>query len=1073
MFSKTNITLFLACVLSMISVQVLAQWNTNTSVNLTISNLSIGDMQSVSTSDGKLWVAYYHENGGGYDMRAQLFDSNGNKLLGNDGILVSNKPTGTATFVFNVCTDSDNNLIVACQDERSGSMRAYVYKLNQSGTHIWSNDGIELGLGLAPYPATLSNGEVIVAWSEEVSNTINLHKITSLGALAWASPKTILVGTSKTTRGQIVANQNSKFTVVYQKNSGGISTQLYAQLFNNSGTALYSPLQICNQTTAPYRYYSIEAEGDTIYCGYYCSSGNRFNSFLQRINPDGTIPWGMNGSAFNTSTGPSDNYQTNTNIALTPGSPYVWSVCTFTNPIQSMYGVYIQKYKKSNGARQFTDQGKNIYPINSQLNTQAGRLQLTSDLPLFMSYDKDYKIYITKLDANGNFVWPYSRTEISSTTAGAGSPKGRYDFNSVGMNRFAGIWTENRGTSELGYIQGISQNGLFAIDIATQGSVPATITTGNGTLQLTSTIYPSYANQAVNWEIIPVSGSATINTNGLVTASADGTVWAKGIAVQDASVSDSLLITISGQIPVLADVVTLPADSIGWYHGNLLGTVDANYYTSNVSFEWGLTNAYGNTVNASPGLVSGNSPEGVSAVLSNLTHSTTYHYRCVATNTAGTAYGQDLTFTTDCLLSGNIGNITGLTSVCASTNGITYSVPAFVGATGYDWTVPQGVDIVTGNNTNTITVNFSSSAQSGNFIVTATNGFCYSISSLPLVVQVNNVPLSPGNISGISVVCDGSQNINYMVNPVIGATAYNWTVPTGATIISGNNTNSIYVSFDTGSLSGSINVSATNDCGTGPISPSLFINIEPVPGTPLSIVGPVQLCDSGEEITYSVPAVSNAYSYNWTIPANSIMVSGANTNQIVLKFLSAGSGNLSVLGVNGNCYGPSSPVKSITVYPIPPKPTITTVLDTLVSSADEGNQWYLQGQLIPGATQKKHLADLIGNYTVVVTLNNCSSEPSEPMFMSPVSIGDSEKSNFLNIYPNPNDGDFTLKLPFVVLEGTTLQIYTLTGKLVEEILLPGTTSNKEMNISTNLNSGAYWLILNAENERIVSKLIIK
>lgn len=1053
--------------------EVLAQWNTNSSVNLTISDLSIGDMQSVSTSDGKLWVAYYHENGGGYDMRAQLFDRNGNKLLGNNGILVSNKPTGTATFVFNVCTDSDNNLIVACQDERSGSMKAYVYKLNQSGTHIWSNNGIELGLGLAPYPATLSNGEVVVVWSEEVSNTLNLHKITSSGSLAWASPKTILVGTSKTTRGQVVANLNSKFTIVYQKNSGGISTQLYAQLFNNSGTALYAPLQICDQTTAPYRYYSIEAEGDTTYCGYYSSLGNRFNSFLQRINPDGTIPWGMNGSAFNTSTGASDNYQTTTNIALTPGSPFVWSVCTFTNPNQSMSGIYVQKYKKSSGSRQFTDQGKSIYPINSQSNTQAGHLQLAGDIPLFLSYDKDYKIYVTKLDANGNFVWPYSRTEISSTTAGPGSPKGRYDFNSVGLNRFAGIWTENRGSSELGYIQGISQNGLFAIDIATQGNVPPTINIGNGTLQLTSTIYPSYANQAVNWEIIPVSGSATISTNGLVTASADGTVWAKGLAVQDASVSDSLLITISGQIPVLAEVVTLPADSIGWYHGKLLGTVDANYYASNVSFEWGLTNAYGNTVIASPGLVSGNSPVGVFAVLNNLTHSTTYHYRCVASNAAGTAYGQDLTFTTDCLLSGNIGNITGETSVCASTNGITYTVPAFVGATGYEWAVPQGVEIVSGNNTNTITVNFTSSAQSGNFIVTATNGICYSTSSLPLAVQVNYVPLSPGNINGISVICDGSQNVNYMVNPVIGASSYNWTVPTGATIISGNNTNSIYVSFDPGTLSGNIYVSATNDCGTGPVSPSLFVNIEPLPGTPLSITGPEQLCNSGEEITYSIPAVSNAYTYNWTIPANAIVVSGANTNQIVLKFQSAGSGNLSVLGVNGNCYGPSSPVKSITVFSIPPKPTITTILDTLVSSADEGNQWYLEGQLIPGATQKKHLADLIGNYTVVVTLNNCSSEPSEPMFMSPVSIGDSEKSEFLNIYPNPNNGNFTLKLPFEVLEGTTLRIYTLTGKLVEEVLLPRNSLNNEIHISTKLNSGAYWLLINAENERIVSKLLIK
>jgi hypothetical protein len=64
-----------------------------------------------------------------------------------------------------------------------------------------------------------------------------------------------------------------KFTVVYQKNAGGISTNLYAQMFNSSGTALFSPLQICNQTTAPYRYYSIVADADTTYFGYYSSTG--------------------------------------------------------------------------------------------------------------------------------------------------------------------------------------------------------------------------------------------------------------------------------------------------------------------------------------------------------------------------------------------------------------------------------------------------------------------------------------------------------------------------------------------------------------------------------------------------------------------------------------------------------------------------------------------------------------------------------------------------------------------------------------------------------------------------------
>jgi hypothetical protein len=45
-------------------------------------------------------------------MRAQLIDANGFKLLGADGMLVSNYTSGSATYVFNVAVDASNNLII-------------------------------------------------------------------------------------------------------------------------------------------------------------------------------------------------------------------------------------------------------------------------------------------------------------------------------------------------------------------------------------------------------------------------------------------------------------------------------------------------------------------------------------------------------------------------------------------------------------------------------------------------------------------------------------------------------------------------------------------------------------------------------------------------------------------------------------------------------------------------------------------------------------------------------------------------------------------------------------------------
>jgi hypothetical protein len=544
--TKSILLLTLTVLLTIPSLRLMAQWSMNPAQNLEISGLPLADMQVAPTSDGKIWIAFYHANNNNYDMRAQLLDEAGNKLLGPDGLLVSDQPSGTATYVFNACADNENNLIISMQDERSGNLQAVLYKISQAGTHLWSPNGVILGLGLAPNSCALPNGEVISCWNESNSNTLKLQKITNGGTLAWATPITVKVGSSTTTRGQIVANLDNKFTMVYQKNAGGISTVLYAQQFSNSGTALFAPLQIGNQTTAGYRYYSIVADADTTYYGYYSSTGFRFNSFLQRINPDGTIPYGMNGTNFNTSLGGSDNYQMETSINLQPGSPYVWAVCSFTDPNQSLYGVYIQKYLKSTGARQFTDQGKVVYPISANRDTQAGDLYVIEDNPLFMSYDNDYRIYATRLDADGNFVWPGDRVVISSTTSTSG--KGRFGFSHVGPDLVAAVWTEDRGSGELGYTQAVSIGGLFGIDVATLGGVPATITESAGTLQMVANVFPHAASQEVTWSIVPGTGSADISATGLVTASYNGTVWAKAVSVQDTTVMDSLLVTISGQV---------------------------------------------------------------------------------------------------------------------------------------------------------------------------------------------------------------------------------------------------------------------------------------------------------------------------------------------------------------------------------------------------------------------------------------------------------------------------------------------------------------------------------------------
>jgi hypothetical protein len=84
---------------------------------------------------------------------------------------------------------------------------------------------------------------------------------------------------------------------------------------------------------------------------------------------------------------------------------------------------------------------------------------------------------------------------------------------------------------------------------------------------------------------------------------------------------------------------------------------------------------------------------------------------------------------------------------------------------------------------------------------------------------------STGNISGNNAACVGT-TVTYTISPVAGATSYNWSVPSGSSINSGQNTNSITVLI--GSSAGNISVTPSNACSNGSTS-TLPITINPLP----------------------------------------------------------------------------------------------------------------------------------------------------------------------------------------------------------------------------------------------------
>jgi hypothetical protein len=141
---------------------------------------------------------------------------------------------------------------------------------------------------------------------------------------------------------------------------------------------------------------------------------------------------------------------------------------------------------------------------------------------------------------------------------------------------------------------------------------------------------------------------------------------------------------------------------------------------------------------------------------------------------------------------------------------VNYTVPSITGATSYVWTLPNGA---TGTSTsNSISVNYGSSAVSGNITVKGNNSCGFGTSST-LVITVNLLPSNAGTISGTTTVCQGQTSLFYAVPNITNATSYVWTLPSGATGTS--TTNTININYGNSAVSGNLIVSGNNSCGNG------------------------------------------------------------------------------------------------------------------------------------------------------------------------------------------------------------------------------------------------------------------
>jgi ligand-binding sensor domain-containing protein len=324
-------------------------------------------------------------------------------------------------------------------------------------------------------------------------------------------------------------------------------------------------------------------------------------------------------------------------------------------------------------------------------------------------------------------------------------------------------------------------------------------------------------------------------------------------------------------------------------------------------------------------------------------------------------------------------------------------------------------------------------------------------------LKVDIYPTPNANIAGPKEVM--VENVSkYITSRIDNSVVNKWSVVNGL-IVGSDNGDTVQVGWPSGGF-GKVKLVQRTSSGCSDSSEIVVRVFEYV-----NMMGDTLVCENSD--TY-FEAVSNLGASNHWYVSGGTITSNPQNRRIWVKWGRSGVGKIKLVQWVAGTFFKDSIEKTIRIAAVPPKPFIVDSGGYLYSSSPFGNQWYFNGQIMFGDTNRTIVPLRTGYYTVkVISAPGCESEMSDPFYF--ISGVDDDFSLF-RIYPNPTNGIIKID----ILQDVQISSITIRDVYgVDLITIPSSELMTNQNIEIGeLSSGTYFVVVRLADKEIVKRVVL-